>query len=367
MEAEVLPGLAHVASAELRATGHAEGTRATSEPATADAVAFRWRGAWEPLRQLRTVTSVQRVVRFDVPRPKALLGDREFRRLHEAVAQIRSGSPTPFRGVRVEAAGRDSPTLQRLRSALSEATGLPDAPDDGDLQIRLRPRRPGTRHDLAGWEALIRLLPRPWSVRSWRVVDRPGGLNACVAAAAWTMIGLHPKQRVLNAMCGGGTLLAERHALGPFGSLVGIDLDAAALEAADANLRAAGLHVRVATADAVEGDADARGSALLVRGDATATPWADGAFDVVVADPPWGDAVRGDAGGDGATVASTHEGLLREASRLLPPGGRLLLVTHALRVLDRALAEHGGDWADRGSIRAFHGGHRPVLRLLERR
>lgn len=348
-EAEVLPGLASFARAELAATGRAVlGPRPTDE-ARADAVPFAWRGGRAPLHRLRTVTAVDRIVGFDVPRPKALLGDAHFRRAVAEVEAVRAAAPAPMRSFRLEAAGRDSSVLKRLRAALVERLRLPDEPEAGELRLRLRPGPGGAAR--GGWELLIRLTPRPLSARAWRACNRPGGLNACVAAAAWALAGHAPGERVLNAMCGSGTLLLERAALGPAARLLGIDADADAIACAEANRAAAVATPGLEPAATIE----------LRRGDATRTGLPDAAFDAIVADPPWGDAVA-----DRAAVEALHPALLAEAARLLVPGGRLLVVTHALRAFDAALREAGEAWVEEREVRVLHGGHRPALRLLRR-
>lgn len=345
-EAEVLPGLAPFARAELARIAGVRVARAAGDEAGADALPFGYAGRALPLASLRTVTAVNRVLSFDVPRPKALLGDAHLRTLLRESRAVLAAAEEPMRGLRLEAAGSDSPVMRRLRAALAEALGLADDPEEGEFRLRLRPGPGGAAH--GGWQAAVRLTPRPLSARAWRVCNRPGGLNACVAAAAWALVGHDPAQRVLNAMCGSGTLLVERAALGPAQRLVGLDSGPEALACSEANLNAAGVR------------------AELLPGDATGTPFADGAFDAVVADPPWGDAV-----GDRESVAALQPAFLREAARLLAPGGRLLVVTHALRAFESALAEVGEEvghvWSDEASLRVFHGGHRPALRMMRKR
>ena len=360
-ELEVRPGLAPFARDELAAhpgvTPLPPEAAGETDDAHAAAVPFTCDGPPPDLATLRTATSLQRVVPFDVPRPKALLGDAAHRTLAAELRAVRMRDV--FHGLRVEAAGADTPVVQRLRAAWGEAVGLPDAPEDGDLRVRLRRAPPAVAR---GWEVLIRTTPRPASVRPWRVVDRPGGLDACVAAAAWRWVGTPADQRVVNLMCGGGTLLAERAALGPAAALVGVDLDADALEAAAANLAAAGL--------AVDGDLGpaparapvrARSTVRLRLADATATDLPDAAFDVLVADPPWGDAV-----GAADDLPDLYAGLLREGARLVRPGGTAVVVTHALRAFEAALAAAGDGWRADGTLRVFQGGHRPALHRLRR-
>jgi SAM-dependent methyltransferase len=363
-ELEVRPGLAPFARDELAAhpgvTPLPPAVAGEPDDAHAAAVPFRCDGPPPGPDAVRTATSLQRVVPFDVPRPKALLGDVAARTVAAELRGIRMRGT--FHGLRLEAAGADTPVARRLRAAWADAVGLPDAPEDGDLRVRLR-RTPDAVG--RGWEVVIRTTPRPWSVRPWRVVDRPGGLDATVAAAAWRWLGTPADQRVVNAMCGGGTLLAERLALGPAAALVGVDLDADALAAAAANLAAAGARVEGDLLPPDDGAAAPPGrprpTVRLRLADATATDLPDAAFDVLVADPPWGDAV-----GETADLPDLYAALLREAARLVVPGGRAWIVTHALRAFDAALAAAGDAWRPDGTLRVFHGGHRPAVHRLRR-
>jgi SAM-dependent methyltransferase len=359
-EAEVLPGLAPFVHAELVALPGARPDPLPRDAAVAarlDRLPFAWAGPGDPpLEPLRTVTSLQRLLDFAVPRPRALLGDEALRAIvREARAVVAAAGP--FEGLRVEAAGRDSAVFARLRAALARELAMADAPDDGELRLRVRPRPDAGP---PGWQVLIRTTPRPLSARSWRVANLPGGLNACVAAAIWRWVGVAPDQRVVNPMCGSGTLLIERARMGPAARLAGVDLDPDALTAAAANAEAAGCAV---DDDLTGRHGPAGGATVELRlADAGATPFEAGSFDVLVADPPWGDAV-----GDAAELPDAYRRLLAEAARLVPPGGTAVIVSHALRAFEAALAGADDAWREDGRTRVFHGGHRPALYRLIRR
>jgi 23S rRNA G2445 N2-methylase RlmL len=287
------------------------------------------------LEAARSVTAVWLRRTFQAPRPKALLGDEALRAAASDLTRV-AGRHT-FTGLRLEAAGRDSATLKRLAEAYAHAAGVVHDASGGDLVVRLRPaRREGV------WDLLIRTTPRPLSTRPWREVDLPGSLNACVAAAVWLHAGVQPGERILNPACGGGTLLAERLALGPAAFAAGFDTRGDALEAARTNLAgvAGGREVHLAA-----GDLHAPGWGL--------DP-AYGPSDTIVCDPPWGDAV-----GDKQDADALHEALLSGAAAHLKPGGRLLLVTHAIKTTDRLLAQ--GGFTVVSDRRVFAGGHRPRL------
>lgn len=343
-EAEVLPGLAPFVIGVLAAMP-AVRVREPEEPvARADAVRFDVAaGVVVPEAALRMVTALHRVVWFDVPRPKALLADAHLRTVRvvlETVRQEAEARGRAFHAVRLDAAGRTSPVMRRLAEAYGEAVRLPVDPTNGDLKVRVRPSQ-GARE--GGWEVLVRTTPRPSSARTWRVANLPGGLNACVAAAAWHMLGARDGDRVVNLACGSGTLLIERAMLAPAGLLMGIDVDEAALAAARANLAAAHVH------------------ADLRQADATATGLPSASCDVVVSDPPWGDVHGGEV-----DLVALYGALLDEAARIVVPGGDALVIVHALRAFEAACSERGDTWQLRQSVRVFHGGHWPALHHLHR-
>lgn len=330
-EVEVLEGLAPLARAEVERSGVAvvterrDGLRVRAADPTA-------------LLALRLASAVYLRLAFAVPRPKALLGDEHFRRLAEGVRRVAGAQPA-FRGFRFAAAGAGSTVFQRLAERLHGATGLTFDADEGELLVRVRPVPDGE-----GWEALLRLTPRPLSARAWRVCNRPGGLNATLAAAMNEVAGCRPSDRYLNLMCGSGTLLVERFLAGPAASLAGLDIDDDALACAAENLAAAGV----------------RGACRLLRADVRSAPLATGGFDVIVVDLPWGDAV-----GSHAENARLHPAVLDAADRLGAPDVRLVVLTHELRLFQGVLRGQRR-WNVTAEIQVGHGGHHPRLYLLRR-
>lgn len=337
-EAEVLPGLEPFAVSELRGV---PGMRRLQQ--AEGAVRFGFSGETSRLRQLHTVVAVYACLHFSVPRPKALLGHEHLTRLLASVGALVAlqGSvphEAAFSSFRFGAAGEGSGVLTRLAEVLAQGTGLEYDPEGGELLIRLRPAG-----GAPGWEVLLRLTPRPLSARRWRVCNRAGGLNAGVAAAMLALAEVRASERLLNAMCGSGTLAIEQALRLPPARLLGCDLDPDALECTRANAAAAGVHVELLQADAVH------------------LPLPDASLDVIVADPPWGDAV-GSHGGN----RSLYPAFLREAARLGAPGARFVLLTHELKLFEQTLTEQL-EWEPLRSVQVFHGGHRPRIYLLKRR
>ena len=328
-EAEVLPGLTGLAAIELSELGARTG--ATRD----DAVPFSFAGSETELLGLRRSVAVYRVLDFDVPRPKALLGHEHFTALVQVVRELQRAHP--FEGFRFGAAGSDSRVFMRLAGALEEATGLEQG-EEGELVLRFRPAE-------RRWQVLARLTPRPLSARSWRSCNIPGGLNATVAAAGLALLGGSPSERHLNLMCGSGTLLVERALSGRWARGVGIDIDPSALECARQNIETAGLG----------------GRTELVAGDALELPFSSGSFDRLSTDLPWGDAVGGHE-----ENARLYPAFLAESARVATARARMLAITHEIRLFERSLANQAA-WEHRGDpLRVFHGGHRPGLYLLER-
>jgi len=139
---------------------------------------------------------------------------------------------------------------------------------------------------------------------AYRVAEVPAASHGSVAAAlVWAA---EPKDgdRVWDPFCGSGVELVERAKRGPTRSLLGTDVDPAALEAARQNLASAGVAAELALGDARTHQA--------------------GAVDLIVTNPPLGSRVHVDAG---ALLAVA----LPNLARALAPGGRLVWITPAPR------------------------------------
>jgi ubiquinone/menaquinone biosynthesis C-methylase UbiE len=292
-------------------------------------------------RALRTVVAVYLLEHYPVPRPQGLLGHQHLTRLLAQIRRVLGAAPRqPFATFRLAAAGRDSAVFRRLAGEIAAATGLRFDPDEGDLLLRIRP----AEWQAEGWEVLSRLTPRPLSARAWRVCNLPGGLNATLAAAMVQAAGVTASDRLCDPMCGSGTLLIERLLAGPAASALACDLSPTALACCRDNLQAAELSDRV----------------TLAQADASRLNVAEASFDLVLCNPPWGDAVG--AHGHNQTL---YPALLTELARITAPGGRLVLLSHEVKLLQRLL-DNTPQWRVQHSTRVYHGGHYPRFYLLTR-
>ncbi|MCG2803101.1 MAG: methyltransferase [Cellulomonas sp.] len=341
LEVTFLPGLGDVVHDEVVEVLHPP-RPPRPVPGRDDALELDLPGWDDRVLTLRTAVAVFVSLHVDVPRPRSLVSGDHLARIAAAVRA--SLAVAPSRAFRFEAAGSGSPDFTRLGAALASAVGLPYAPDGGELVVKVRrgtAGRPGTD---PGWDVLVRLGPRPLSARPWRSVDYPGAANATIAAAMVRLAGVRPRDRVVNLMCGSGTLLVERLLAGPTAAAHGVDLAAAALDAARANLAAAGV------------------AATLTRADATDPAClGDERFDLLLADPPWGT-----LHGSHTDSPRLHTDLLGAAHHLAAPGARLVVLTHAVTVMERAVRAADGQWRAETPVRVFAKGHHPRIYLLRR-
>jgi len=137
----------------------------------------------------------------------------------------------------------------------------------------------------------------------WRVAEIPAASHPSVAAALAWVVQPGPQDRVWDPFCGSGAELVECARRGAR-AVIGSDLDPGAIEAARANLTAAGIDAELAIADARTHD----------PGEVTA----------IVTNPPLGSRVRVDAG------RLLIEAIPHLAGRLAP-GGRLVWITPSPR------------------------------------
>lgn len=343
-EIELIPGLERFVDDELAITLGRRAYRLTGYPKEGR-MSIRYAGPVERLMGLRTSVAAHLVLRFDVPRPKALLGHQHFTRLVGAITEVIALHPTnTFTTFRVSAAGTESATMRRLRGEIGAATRLDEQADEAHLNLAIRRSSSGD-----GWEVLVRLSPMPLSARTWRVCNRPDALNATIAHAMVTLPGHSGDDRFLNLGCGSGTLLAERAAAGPFARAVGLDIDEEAIACAQKNLSAAGALHRIE----------------LLRGDINSPPLPDRSFDAAVADLPFGMLANTDVDLD-----NLYEAALREAARLVVEDGAFTVITARRRLFEDSLDRHAESWRRTAEVPlrvSFHRGYiAPSIYLLRR-
>lgn len=278
----------------------------------------------------RTVVATYLVVPFrDVARPRTLISPEHVATIAARIKEL----PSRFASFRVSAAGSESDEMLRWRAAIADATGLVED-DDGELLIRLRKASAG------GWEVLLRLTPRPLSARAWRTERFEGGLNATIAAAVVMATQPSPDDRFVDLMCGSGTLLIERLAVGLPRACAGFDIDSDAIAITKTHLRNAA--IRGAKVDLYNEDV------LTI----------DGQFDKLVVNPPWGTSV-----GSHEENVTLYPGVLETAARIAASNATLCVLTHEIKVFESSLKTQAA-WRVVERHRFFQKGHWPRLYVL---
>lgn len=344
----VLPGVGPALGRELARAGFAVGAIDADDeevglevPATPESLAA--------LAALRTAVAAHAVLTSPAPRPTGLTATEVLRAFAATLELLARQRPrVRFGALRLEAAGSHTPQMQRVAQELADVAGLEVDADDGDLLVRVRRARWGR-----GWELLVRTTPRPLATRAWRTERYPGALNATIAAAVVDELGVEHGardggERFADLMCGSGTLVIERLARGGVGEALAVDVSAEAVATTAVHQRAARVRGRVVArvADVADLPADA-----TLAGD----------YDVVVANPPWGELL-----GEHETNAALYERLLDAIDHLGAPDVRAGVLTHDIRRFESVLAADPR-WRLVARPQYFAKGHRPRLFVLARR
>ncbi len=330
-EAEVLEGLEQLAKNELDQLNGVVINKVEN-----GSLNFSFKGTTEKLKGLGLIIAVYATLHFDIPRPRALLGDQNQKRLLGFLKSIIKQDD--FTSFRLSAAGHDSAIFKRLCKVIASHTMLPFVEKDGDLLLRIRP------HKTRGWEVLARLTPRPLSTRPWRVCNMAGGLNATLAVAMLKLVKPKSSDHLFNPMCGSGTLLIEAYQNFNFSNISGCDSSGSALSCAQQNIVASGF----------------QNSIGLFLSDATELSMSSECIDVVVCDLPWGDAV-----GTNRANATLYPAFIKEMTRVTKKNARMILLSHNIKLVER-LVPSFPVWELKSKQRVFHSGHYPRMYLLFR-
>ncbi len=290
------------------------------------------------------------------------LGEVDFDPALALIAQVRTLPEYPMYRVTASHLGRRNYSRYDIEGAVEQALTLrlpwrfvlnaADEPmPDLDLRVLLED----------DWALLgLRLGAAPLHRRDYKVAERPGALKPPVAYCLALLAGCAPGQVLLDPACGAGTILAEALALVPGGTVIGGDTDVDALMLAQMNLAALGAPAPIIEATTTRApDAETAGS-WLYQGDARAIPLAAGAIDTLVCNLPWGR--QAPAGHD---IAALYCDILREAARVLRPGGRAVLLTDRHAELRAALAAATGLQPAAELPISLFGSH-PAIYLAER-
>jgi 23S rRNA G2445 N2-methylase RlmL len=294
----------------------------------------------ETFFDLRVSVSASLALLFPIDRPRALLNEKHLNRIERSARRIlKLQKENSFSGLRIAAAGSKTAVMQRLQEVLAEKLHLTADQEDGDFVVRIRKGAEG------GWEVLLRLTPRPLATRPWRVENYRGALNATVAAVAVMLTRPQDGDRVLNLMCGSGTMLIERALMAKSAHLVGVDCSEEALRCARKNVGAAGVSDRV---DLIHGDIGDSGIVEAL----TETP-----FDAIFSDLPWGEAI-----GSRKRNVDLYQRFVTLLPECLASSGKVVAITQDVELFQKVLDD--SPYRVQGQFQYFQGGFHPTMFLL---
>lgn len=293
------------------------------------------------LQSIRTATALFRAITLPVERPRGITSyeyDGVLRSLFEEV--FRLTSLRRFTALRLEGAGKHTPTFQRLGDHFARMTTLPYRPVDEEADLVIRLRRSTIT---SGWEVLVRTTPRPLATRDWRVKNMRGAISGPLAAAIIQLARPAADETVLNLPCGSGTILAELLEIAPVHRAIGLDIAPETLDAAWQNLT----------------KWRNRSTLQLLQGDLQHLPLADNAASLILSDPPWGEALS-----TRTTAARLNRDMLGEMYRVLSPDGRLIVITQHYRALEQAAAPL---FERERVLHVFQGGFHPHIIVFQKK
>lgn len=339
-EAEVLPGLIEIAQTELadrfkKSIIFFEGNRS-------DQIIFQLDNGFGSLVKLKTVVSVFRLQHFSISSPRELLSDRPLRKLIQQIDfSQRACSNYSWKSFRISAAGKTSDVMKNIIDKIHSISGLQYDCDNGEMVIKVRP----SSSALGGWEVLTRLTPRPLATRKWRVCNTPGALNGTIAAAMLRLLAPERNDSLLNLMCGSGSLMIEAVNNHKLELVVGCDTNKEMLEKAKVNIETANLN----------------GKIMLLQSDISALPFANRTFELVCADPPWGERI-----GQRKDNEVLYENLLTAIELYTTHAGRAVLITQDISSLMKAFEKIKSNWIITNQLKVFQGGFHPTITVLQR-
>lgn len=315
------------------------------------------------LLEMRTVSQIFVAQSFSVNRPSGLLSPEHLRDIARTLSQCLKNNPHA-KSFRLDAAGKNSTTMQRLADKLFVATGLQYDPEEGEILLRIRPT-PGlpqpeplsqsdSRSRFKGenilnesyshsWEVLTRVSLLPLSARDWRVANYRGALDATVAAAICRSLGSGAKENFLNLMCGSATLLIERALLGPANQIIGVEISEEALRCAADNVAAARLNKRI----------------KLYQDDVLKVRLDESSFNSIVVNFPWGEAL-----GKKSALPALYSMTLERVDELAATGAKLAILSQRDDLVLSLITDKLKGWRLIEQQQIFQGGFTPTLFIL---
>jgi len=209
--------------------------------------------------------------------------------------------PVRYRIAYADGSHKRAATWDTARAIAQLAPELVNDPTTSTWEVVVEVSTPPGQRHAAAVDVAIEPRALEDSRFAWRRGDVPAASHPTLAAALARVAGVRADDTVWDPFVGSGAELVERALLGPYGALVGSDLDPRALAVAGENLAAAGVEASLERADA------------LTHRPAGVT--------LILTNPPMGRRASRDAG-----LRDLLDGFIVHAASVLRRGGRLVWI-----------------------------------------
>lgn len=190
----------------------------------------------------------------------------------------------------------------------------------------------------------VRLTPQSLYERKYKKSSLPGSLKPSIAAClVWLATDgqQKEKQKIVDTFCGSGTILAEAFLMG--NEVYGADIQTESVLTTQTNLKWAG-----------DGYVD-----RIKHADATTPVWATGYFDAAISNMPWDKQI------EIKSISSLYEGVAREYSRIIKPGGTICVLLTKPELFIKYVKKYMPD-AHTSTIQVGLLGQTPTIVLINR-
>lgn len=295
---------------------------------------------YNKLKTLKKIVNIYYLLCYPAKGPGNLLNIKYLSDicLHMQKAQKNSLDFTP-KTFKISAAGASSQTFKELISKITHFTGLRYDKENGDMLLRFRKSPSKT---LDAWEVFIRLSSRPLTQRKWKTKNFCGALNPILANVLYDLVQPKKGDKLLNVMCGSGTILIEAGLRRKLDRIVGIDNG-------DEVLKICNEHVKNSKLESIE----------IYNMDARNLTFKDDEFNVALSDLPWGENI-GNINDNFKLYLET----LKELRRVIKPNGNIGLITQDIKNLELAIQSLNFKVVEK--LKVYQGGFYPYIIVLKK-
>ncbi len=260
----------------------------------------------ETIRALKSITNAYIVRQDTTLHPKFINNHKSI--LGELVEMTLDNHEKEFKTFSLSCAGSDSEEIQNIIKFVSVQYKLVHN-EDADMKIHIG------KLDNDSWELGVCLTHRPLSVRNYRAVNIPGGMNPTIAYAMNSFCNLEQADSYLNIFSGGATLLIEAGLVNNNLNLQGFDIDGKRIADSVKNIKQADLIKKI----------------NLKTADIYNNPEFE-MFDVIASDLPFGQLV-----GKSDNLENLYTTFIKYSEDHLNPQGTLAVYTSEHKLLEGLL------------------------------